>query len=56
MTTPPPRCGRPKAKAKYGNKLCMAVRLRAADGRWAPACGLHLTSGERAAYGLVRGR
>lgn len=50
--TAPPKCGRPKAKAKYGNLLCKASRVKAPDGRWAPGCGRHLAAGERAAYGL----
>lgn len=48
--TPPPRCGRPKVKAKYGNVLCLAARVKLADGNYGPACARHLTPAEKTAH------
>lgn len=46
----PPRCGRRKAAAKYGNVLCLAARVKLADGRYAPACWRHLTAAEKTTH------
>lgn len=47
-----PRCGRPRTESVHGHGTpCKGVRRKVA-GRWAPACGVHLTSRERRQWGL----